>query len=428
LIFQLSPTQLTILILATIITILLGIYAINYSLLAIISLGLRKNKSAPPKIFDWPTVSIHIPLYNEKNVISRLIKSCINFDYPRDKFNIIIIDDSNDGTTEIVKSYEKKHPDILKVIQRDQRYGYKAGALQKALENTNSELIAIFDADYVPPKDFLKQMVPFFYKDEKIAFVQARCTYLNRNFSWVTKAISLGIDGYCFVEQKARHSANLLAHFSGTGGIFKRKAIECVGGWQSDTLAEDLDLSIRMQLNGWKYCYLPDVICPGEIPPKMKIFIQQQYRWAKGFTQCFLKHWKKVIKCKNLTCFQKFEALMQLGTYFVYPFSLIAMLCSITLFFIFPLNFFFNEFWGFTFGPIISMISAVIYCSPFIFYGTAISELNRLYKNQTTSLKRIFYIPFLGILTMLSNTRAILEGLLLKDSPFNRTYKYGLVD
>ncbi|KON28519.1 hypothetical protein AC481_01095 [miscellaneous Crenarchaeota group archaeon SMTZ-80] len=427
-IFQLSLIQVTILILATTLTIIIGIYATNYCLLAIISLRLRKNKLIVPKITKWPTISVHLPIYNEKNVIARLLESCINFDYPKNRFEILVIDDSNDGTTKIVKSYEEKHPNLIRTIHRKRRDGYKAGALQEAFKKSSSEFIAIFDADYVPPKEFLKLMVPFFYNDDKIAFVQARCAYLNRNFSWVTKAISLGIDGYCFVDQKARHSAKLLAHFSGTGGIFRRRAIKSVGGWQSDTLAEDLDLSMRLQLNGWKYNYLPDVICPGEIPPRIKMFIQQQYRWAKGFTQCFLKHWKSVIKCESLTLFQKFEALMQLGTYFIYPFSFIAMLCSVFLFCVFPLNFFFHDFWKLIFGPVISMISAVIYSSPFVFYGTAIFELNRLNKNQTTSLKRIFYIPFLGIITMLSNTRAILEALWLRNSPFNRTYKYGFID
>lgn len=427
-IFQLSFIQIATLIFATFITIILGIYAGNYVLLAIISIRTKKHKINIPKNHIWPSVSIHLPLYNEESVASRLIESCLNLDYPKNKFEIIIIDDSNDRTTEVVEFYKKNYPELIKVIRRDSRDGYKAGALQSALIKTASEFIAIFDADYMPPKDFLKKMIPFFFEDERIAFVQARCTYLNRNFSWVTKAISLGIDGYCFVDQKARHSANLLAHFSGTGGVFKRRAIESVGGWKYDTLAEDLDLSMRLQLNGWRYTYLPNITCPGEIPPKIKVFIQQQYRWAKGFTQCFFKHWKSVIKCKNLSIFQKFEALIQLGTYFVYPFSFIAFLCSISIFFLFPLNFFLIYFWKLTFLPIISMISAIIYSSPFVFYGTAILEVNRVYKNQTTSLKRIFYIPFLGIITLLSNTKAILEVICKKHSPFNRTDKFGFID
>ncbi len=416
-------------ILTTLITVLIGIFAANYSLLAIISTrNNKKKKNARLKMNDWPKISIHITLFNEKKVVSRLLKSCINFDYPKDKMEILVVDDSKDKTTNIAYSYEKNFPGLVKVIHRNHREGYKAGALQLALKESSSDFIAIFDADYVPPIDFLKKMIPFLHTDDKIAFVQARCTHLNENLSWVTKTISLGMDGHGLVEQKARSSANLLAHFSGTGGIFRRKAIEDVGGWQSDTLAEDLDLSMRLQLSGWRYTYLPDIKCPGEIPPKIKIFMKQQYRWAKGFTQCFLKYWRPIIKCKKLSIFQKFEALMQLGTYFIYPFSLIGIFCSILLAIAFSPEFFFNDFWELIFAPIISLISITIYSSPFILYGITISELYRYDNKESIEIRRIFYLLFLGLITLITNTKGISEALLRIKSPFNRTLKFGFVD
>ncbi|MCK5604997.1 glycosyltransferase [Candidatus Pacearchaeota archaeon] len=425
---QLSSTQSIILLFSIIITLLVGIYAINHSLLAIISICKNKKNSSSLKPHNWPKVSINIPLFNEKKVVSRLLDSCVNLDYPRDKLEILVVDDSNDETTRIAYSYEKKFPELVKVIHRNIREGYKAGALQLALEKSSGDFIAIFDADYVPPRDFLRSMIPSLYTDDQVAFVQARCTHLNEGLSWVTKAISLGMDGHGLVEQRGRSSANLLAHFSGTGGIFRRKSIEDVGGWHHDTLAEDLDLSMRLQLNGWKYAYLPYTTCPGEVPPKIRIFIKQQYRWAKGFTQCFIKHWKSVIKCEELSFFQKFEALMQLGTYFVYPFSLIGMFCTLLLLRTFSPNFFFQDFWNLFFAPIISIISIMIYSSPFIVYGITISELNRNNNKETIEIRRIFYLLFLGLITSITNTKGILEAFLQIRSPFNRTLKFGLID
>lgn len=417
-----------ILLAATILTIMLSIYAANYCLLALISLRVRKKILKTPSLKKWPKVSIHLPLYNEGNVASRLLESCVNLDYPKNKLEIFIIDDSSDETKNIVDIYGNKYPELISVIHRKFRKGYKAGALQLALEKSTGDFIAIFDADYMPPKNFLKKMIPFFYNNDKIAFVQARCSYLNKNLSWVTKGISLGMDGYSLIDQRARHSTNLLAHFSGTGGVFRKEAIREAGGWQSDTLAEDLDLSMRLQLNGWKYTYLPNISVPGEIPPKLTMFMEQQYRWSKGFTQCFLKHWKKVICSKKLSLFQKFEALIQLGIYFVYPFSFVGLLCSLLLLLAFPVDFFFNDYWKLVFAPVISLSSAMIYFSPFFFYGTTISELNKWDKKESTDFTNILFLLIIGPTTLIANTKGILEALTQKRSPFNRTFKFGFMD
>jgi len=242
-----------ILILTTAATALLGLYAVNWSILTILSIKGRRRGILAPQLQDLPEVTIHIPLFNERGVAVRLIESCIKMDYPKDKLKIIVIDDSDDGTTEIARSYEKGFPQLVRVIHRNARQGYKAGSLQTALENTYSDFVMIFDADYVPPPDLLRRVVPYIYLHEDVAFVQTRSTYLNQRQSWVTKAVSLALDGYGIVDQRARYTGNLLAHFSGTGGLFRCSAIRSVGGWTSDTLTEDLDLSIRLQMKGWSY-------------------------------------------------------------------------------------------------------------------------------------------------------------------------------
>ena len=166
------------------------------------------------------------------------------------------------------------------------------------MQKSTGEFIALFDADYVPPADFLKKMIPQLYLDDRVAFAQSRWSYLDGQFSWIAKAMSLAIDVYAFVDQRARYVGNLLAHFSGTCGVFRRKAIEDAGGWSADTLAEDLDLSIRLHLKGWKYIYVPTVVCPGEIPPSFDNLRHQQYRWAKGYSECLRKHGGAILtKC-----------------------------------------------------------------------------------------------------------------------------------
>ncbi|MEM3507277.1 MAG: glycosyltransferase, partial [Candidatus Bathyarchaeia archaeon] len=199
---------------------IISVYAINWVLLTFLSFLNRKKNIESPKIEDWPKVSINLPIYNEEKVIARLLNAVLNLDYPKNKLEIIVIDDSNDSTTQIIKSYEEKYKGLIKFIHRNNRNGFKAGALQLALENSTGEFIAIFDADYVPKPNFLKALLPYLYIEENVAFVQARIGYLNKNQSWVTKAVALGLDGYCFIDQRARYASNLLAHFSGTNGIF----------------------------------------------------------------------------------------------------------------------------------------------------------------------------------------------------------------
>jgi len=416
------------LLLVTTVTTMIGIYALNTLILTFISLYGRNKVEKPPQIADWPTVSIHLPLYNEKKVASRLINSCLSLNYPKDKVEIIVVDDSNDGTTEIVQALERSNPKLVKVIHRESRDGYKAKALQVALENSRGEFIAIFDADFVPPSDFLRRLVPYFQISDKIAFVQARYGHLNSGSSRLTKGIALGIDGYCMVEQRARYVANLLAHFSGTSGIFRRKAVESAGGWSADTLVEDLDLSVRLQMGGWKYIYVPSVVCPGEIPPMFDAFKKQQHRWVKGHTECLRKHWKSILKHDGWSPLKKFQALIQLSIYFVFPLTIAAFFLTVLSYVVFPLFFFLHEYWRYEFTPLILGFSAIIYAAPLTSYGMTIVELRHENREGLKRLIYILYLMYLGYRLVLSNTRAIFEALLGRKSPFYRTPKFGLID
>ncbi|MBS7623669.1 glycosyltransferase [Candidatus Bathyarchaeota archaeon] len=424
---QLSSTQQLLLVLTTAVTVLLGLYAANWSLLTILSIKGRRPLP-PPELKELPDVTIHLPLYNEKRVAARLIESCLRIDYPSGKLKIIVIDDSDDGTTEIAKSYQKNFPNILTVIHRDSRRGYKAGALQTALEQTTSDLVMIFDADYVPPPDLLRRVVPYIFLDENVAFVQTRSTYLNPGQSWITRAIALALDGYGIVDQRARYMASLLAHFSGTGGLFRRSAIQSVGGWTSDTLAEDLDLSIRLQLQGWRYVYLYNVTCPGEIPPFFNLIRRQQFRWAKGFAQCLRKHGRSIVGSGRMSLFQRFEALMLLGTYMVCPISVFGLLILIPYLTLFPLSFFLNGYWQTIFAPIASAFSALIYASPLLLYGTTVTELSSGRLKEYRRLTDILGLALLGLGTLLTNSKASIEGIVMKPSPYERTAKYGIAE
>jgi cellulose synthase/poly-beta-1,6-N-acetylglucosamine synthase-like glycosyltransferase len=408
---------------------IIGVYAINWAFLTLLSFLNRKKNIEPPKIEDWPKVSINLPVYNEKKVIARLLNAVLNLDYPKDKLEIIVIDDSNDGTTQIIKGYEEKYKGLIKLIHRTNRDGFKAGALQLALENSTGEFIAIFDADYTPKPMFLKTLLPYLYMNENIAFVQARIGYLNKNQSWVTKAVALGLDGYCIVDQRARYASNLLAHFSGTNGVFRRKAIESVGSWSCDTLAEDLDLSVRLQLKGWKYVYIPQVACDGEIPPSLSIFRKQQFRWAKGFTECFKKHWRPILKSKSLSLFQKFEAILQLTVFFIYPISIVALALALINYFIFPQSFL-NNLWNVYLSPLASTLSVAIYLSPLFMYTITILEVEKL-KNKKMELNRLLHMVYLilvGIGIVFTNSLAVIEALIGIKSQFERTPKFGVID
>lgn len=244
------------------------------------------NKSNQ-KLIDFPKVIVQIPIYNESHVAGRIINAVAAIDWPDDKLLIQVLDDSDDETIEITKSradFWRKRGKNISIIQRKNRDGYKAGALKNGLEKAECEFVAVFDADFVPNPDFLKKMIRCF-EDEKIGMVQGKWTFLNEDYSWLTKLQALLLSAHFSVEHKVRFNKSLFFNFNGTAGIWRKKAIEDAGGWESDTVTEDLDLSYRAQLKGWRFVYLDDVCVPSELPVTLVDFRSQQERWSKGSIQ-----------------------------------------------------------------------------------------------------------------------------------------------
>jgi cellulose synthase/poly-beta-1,6-N-acetylglucosamine synthase-like glycosyltransferase len=286
----------------------------------------------PPPPREWPPVTVQLPLYNERYVARRLLEAVGALDYPRDRLEIQILDDSTDETVEIVAAAALRLTAAgLRVshVRRGTRAGFKAGALAEGLARARGEFIAVFDADFVPPPDFLRRTVPHF-ADPRVALVQSRWGHLNRDFSLLTQAQSLGIDGHFGVEQAARAWGGLFLNFNGTAGVWRRAAIEDAGGWTHDTLTEDLDLSYRAQLRGWRIVYLPDVVCPAELPVLISGFKSQQRRWAKGSIQTALKLLPRLLRAP-LPAWTKYQAFVHLTYYLIHPLMLTVVLLSVPL-------------------------------------------------------------------------------------------------
>jgi cellulose synthase/poly-beta-1,6-N-acetylglucosamine synthase-like glycosyltransferase len=424
---NLTNLQQLVLFLVALVTGLISIYAFNVWVMSLLSIRGRNKITNPPTIASWPSVSIHLPLFNEERVARRLLTACVGLDYPKEKLGIVVVDDSTDGTTAVAREFEENYPGLVKVIHRLDRTGFKAGALQVAMRASQSGVIALFDADYLPPRDFMRRMIPYLYVSDKVAFVQSRWSYLDGQFSWIAKALSLAIDVYAFVDQRARYVGNLLAHFSGTCGVFKREAIEGVGGWSPETSAEDLDLSIRLHLKGWRYIYVPTVVVPGEIPASFNSLRHQQFRWAKGFSECLRKHAGAIVRSGELNFFQKVEALLHLGTYFICPLTIIAIVVGLLYYSIFPPSFWLLGFWRYQVALLTFLLSLVIYSAPLVASGITLSEFSQV---GLSKLRRLAHLGYLGAILyglLLSNTRAVIEGLFSKTSYFYRTPKLGLV-
>ncbi len=279
---------------------------------------------------ELPVVTVQLPIFNESTVIKRLLENVTRIDYPKDKLHIQVLDDSIDETTEIaraeVEALQRQGFDA-EYLHRVDRVGYKAGALDAGLATAKGELVAIFDADFLPREDFARAIVGHF-ADPEVAMVQTRWAHLNRGASLLTRVQALMLDGHHLVENRARYGAGLLFNFSGTGGMWRKRAIADAGGWQHDTLTEDLDLSYRAQLRGWKFIYRPDVVSPAELPEDVSALRTQQYRWAKGTVQTARKLLRRILR-SDLTRPQRIEALFHLTPHLAYPLMLV--LCLLLL-------------------------------------------------------------------------------------------------
>ncbi len=280
-----------------------------------------------------PRVAIHLPIYNEKYVVRRLVEACAKIaeEYGREKVRILAIDDSDDDTTAELRAAadeQRARGIAVEVIHRQSRAGFKAGALQLALERSDEELFAVFDADFIPPADFLKRTVPFFQKDGRLGVVQSRWDHINGDFNYLTRAISIGIDMHFFIEQPARYAAGCFLNFNGSGGLIRREALEKAGGWQSDTLAEDLDASYRMQLEGYRVIYLKDLRCPGEVPLTVPSYKKQQARWACGSLRTAKKILPRLLADSTLGVRKRIQAFIHLTYYMIHPLMLTSFILS----------------------------------------------------------------------------------------------------
>ena len=369
-----------------------------------------------------PKVTTQLPIYNEKHVVERLIKAVVDIDYPGELHEVQVLDDSNDETGEIVAALVDKYKEKgfnIKHIVRDNREGFKAGALNVGLEKAEGEFLAIFDADFVPDKDFLYRTIPFFYEKEKIALVQTRWGHINRDYSLLTIAQSIGMDGHFIIEQGARTWNGLYMNFNGTAGIWRKEAIVDAGGWHFDTLTEDLDLSYRAQLKGWKTKFLFDVVAPSELPVDVNAYKSQQHRWAKGSIQTAKKILPQIYKT-NDNIVKKIEAFMHLYQYMVHPMMIILALLSLPLIMLLK--------------PSVTSISVTMAVFLFLIFLAAfapaflyIVSLKIGYKDWR---KRSLFIPvlmFIGCGVAVNNTKAVLEALLNIKSGFVRTPKYGVI-
>ena len=314
-----------------VLSLLFFIYGFNHYYL--LNASRRYRAPALPEFSQSrPTVSIQLPVYNEKNVISMLVAACpaMAEAYGKEKVRILILDDSDDDTVrevdQVVAEYKQRQFQI-DLLHRGNRTGFKAGALQAALDQSEEEFIAIFDADFVPPADFLLRTLPYFEGNEMLGIVQSRWTYLNKEFNLVTRAISHAIDMHFLVEQPGRYAAGVFQNFNGSGGVLRKTAIIEAGGWQADTLAEDLDLSYRMQMLGYRILYLRDLECPCEIPPTVPSFKLQQGRWACGASTAAIKILPGLLKDPNLGFKRRLQAFIHLTGYAIQP----LIVCSFLL-------------------------------------------------------------------------------------------------
>ena len=367
---------------------------------------------------DLPQVTIQLPVYNERYVIRRLLKSVCALDYPKDRLEIQVLDDSTDDTAEIasrlVTHYQEQGLSIAH-IRRVSRQGFKAGALKEGMEKARGEFLAIFDADFVPPPDFLRKTIPYFCNPQ-VGMVQARWDHTNPNFSLLTRAQSIGIDGHFSIEQGARAWSGLFLNFNGTAGIWRRQAILDAGGWQSDTLTEDMDLSYRAQLAGWQLKYILEVSCPAELPAQVAGFKSQQFRWAKGSIQTARKIIPTILRSR-FSWFAKYQAILHLTHYLIHPLMVATILLS------FPLIQLQND------HPRPWVLAAAFILFAFATFGPSslyVASQRALYPDWRSRVRWIPLLTLIGTGIALSNSRAVLEGLLFSGGDFVRTPKFGV--
>jgi len=379
----------------------------------------KKNRTTdPPSYFeDLPRITVQLPIFNEQYVVDRLLDSICKLQYPREKLDIQLLDDSTDETVEVASNLVERYAALGHPVtyhHRTNREGFKAGALAEGLKTAKGEFIAIFDADFVPPEDFLLKVIHHF-TNPKVGMVQTRWTHINRNYSFLTEVEAIMLDGHFVLEHSGRARSDVFFNFNGTAGMWRRQAIDDAGGWQHDTLTEDTDLSYRAQLKGWKFVYLQDVECPAELPVEMTAFKTQQARWAKGLIQTSKKILPTVLK-SDVPRHVKIEAWFHLTSNLSYPLMIVL---SVLLLPAMIIRFYQGWFQMLYIDLPLFMASTFSISS---FYLVSQKELF-----PRTWPRALLYLPFLmalGIGLTITNTRAVLEALLGKQTAFARTPKY----
>lgn len=413
--------ELIITILYTLSLLYLFLFSLGQLHLTLIYLNRKKNKKTEPASIKFePLVTIQLPVYNEKYVVERLIEAVSKIDYPPEKLEIQILDDSTDETSGIIYQkleWLKNFGLDIKHIHRRNRTGFKAGALQAGLHTAKGEFIVIFDSDFIPDENFLKKTLPHF-ADPAIGVVQTRWGHINKDYSLITQLQAFGLDAHFSIEQSARNEVGSFINFNGTCGVWRKTCIVDAGGWSADTLTEDLDLSYRAQLRGWKFKYLEDVVTPGELPVLMPVIKLQQYRWNKGAAETARKIMGKVIH-SNLSPIHKVHAFLHLCNSSVFVALFLAALLSI------PMLYFKNSNPGISVLFNIGSILLLGFLSVAIFYWTA---TQRFYPNANKKFFILF--PAFLIVSMglsLHNSIAVIEGWLGIKTPFIRTPKFNIV-
>jgi cellulose synthase/poly-beta-1,6-N-acetylglucosamine synthase-like glycosyltransferase len=414
-----------------VILVFLAVYGFHRTQLVFLYYRHKKGRPQPAGRFtDQPAVTVQLPLFNEMYVVERLLDSVVGIRYPRDRFQVQVLDDSTDETTEIcqrkVAQLRRQHPGLdIEYIHRKDRTGFKAGALENGLRSAKGELILIFDADFLPRPDVLEKTVNYFV-DPKVAVVQCRWDHLNRDFSELTEAQALLLDGHFVMEHAGRAWSGRFFNFNGTAGLWRRAAIAEAGGWQHDTLTEDMDLSYRAQLLGWKFIYTPEVSAPAELPVEMSAFKAQQFRWAKGSLQVAKKLLPRILR-SNATWAQKSEAFFHLTNNFAYPMLILLSLLLLP-------NLAFRTTHG---------VRDVLMIDLPLFFGTTLSlatfymasqkEIARFERPEEEpgfpwrAFVRLPLVLSLGIGLSVNQTRAVYEAVMGKDTEFVRTPKHGIM-
>ena len=404
-----------------VVLILLASYGLHRYILVYLYYKNRKNHTSEPatRFEDLPRVTVQLPMFNEQFVAERLIESVCKLKYPREKLDIQVLDDSTDETVEVVRNLVERYAALGHPVtyhHRANREGFKAGALAEGMKTSKGEFIAIFDADFTPPEDFLLKVIHHF-TDPKIGMVQTRWTHINRNYSFLTEVEAILLDGHFVLEHSGRARSGVFFNFNGTAGVWRRSTIDEAGGWQHDTLTEDTDLSYRAQLKGWKFIYLQDVECPAELPVEMTAFKTQQARWAKGLIQTGKKILPRVMR-SDAPLHTKIEAWYHLTANLSYPLMIVLSVLILPAMIIR----FYQGWFQMLFIDLPLFMASTFSISSFYL----VSQRELFPKSWPRALLYLPFLMALGIGLTLTNTKAVIEALIGKESAFARTPKYNV--